>query len=234
MKTLVSLLPWWSFALLFANIILAGTVLILRRRTRALASLTCFRLYLWYSVIAGLVGFGAICITPVGSLTYWYVVSSINVVFNLVLFLLCAQVIDQAIHRKNVQAVKTLWLIISPTVLGIIVVVRSLYPYVLIKQSLNFDFWCAVCAAAIFTLALIKPPDLQPGEPWVKEYRLVIAGLAVQIIAMCVVSFWRYPSAGAEIFSAVASLATLAFFGAAAMELQPTVRRTYIGEGTVV
>jgi hypothetical protein len=224
MKPLVMLLPWWSFALLFGNIILAGVVLVLRGRHGAFSSLTTFRLYLWYCLASGLVGFAAICFTPVGSSFYWYVVSSINLVFNFVLFLLCAQVIDQAVHRREVKLVKTLWLILPPTILGLVIVLRGLYPFLRIQQSVKFDFACAVASAAVLVFSIIKPSDLRPDELWVRDYKLVIAGLAVQIAATCGVSFWRFPSPAADIFAALASMVTLIIFAVAVLKGSPARR----------
>lgn len=209
MKTLVTLWPWWSFALLAGNLLTAGIALIALHRTKAVPALTALRAYLWYVIGAGTAGLIVACVTPIGSLRYWYVFSGIGAGFNLVLLLLCAQVVDQLIRREEVLRVKKLWLYTLPALLGLAVVWNNLYPYMGIHKSLTFDSVCALVSAFVLFGAYITP-----DQDWIEGYRTVVIGLAWQIVSMSslnlVEATAHFPAV--DIVGPLASMGTLAVF----------------------
>jgi len=221
MKTLVAVQPWWTIALMFTNLSLAGTVLLLRRWSGMFQPLIMLRVYLWYCCLSVVACFVALCLTPVGAWSYWYTASAVNALFDVVTFLLCAQVIDQAIHRKSVALVKSLVLLLCPTVLGIVIVWKRIYPFLHIRQSLTFDVAFAVTSAAVLAFSFQEPSDLGPDEVWIRDYRQIVQGLAVQLAAMCCMKFFNFPSTVAEISSALASMTTLVLF---ALAVSPRTR----------
>lgn len=213
MRTLVMLWPWWSFALLAANLITAAIALAIRHHLNAVPNLTALRAYLWFSVAADLVGFGAACITPVGSREYWYVFSGLATAFNLVLLLLCAQVVDHLIRRDEVLRVKKLWLYVLPAALGLAVVWNNLYPHLGIPSSLAFDSVCALVSALVLFGAYITP-----DADWIEGYKTVVLGLAWQIVTMSSINLvepiWGFPAV--DIVGPLASMGTLIIFACAA------------------
>lgn len=213
MKTLVTRWPWWSFALLAGNIVTAGIALAVRWRNNAVPALSAFRAYLWYSFVGGFIILIAACLTPVGSLGYWYVFCGLGAGFNLVLLLLCAQVVDQLIRREEVLRVKKLWLYMLPGVLGLAVIWNNLYSYIGIHKSLTFDSVCGLVSALVLFGTYITP-----DEDWIAGYRIVVLGLAWQIVTMSslnlVESIWHFPAV--DIVGPLASMGTLAIFTCAA------------------
>lgn len=213
MKTLVTLWPWWSFALLAGNLITAGIVIALRHHTDAVPGLSTFRAYLWFSVFADVIGFTVACVTPIGSHGYWYVFSGLGAGFNLVLLLLCAQVVDHLIRRNEVERVKKLWLYALPAFLGLAVVWNNLYSYLGIHKSLTFDSVCALVSALVLFGTYITP-----DEDWIEGYKTVILGLAWQIVTMSCLNlvevWWHFPAV--DIVGPLASMGTLAIFFCAA------------------
>jgi len=209
MKTLVTLWPWWSFALLAGNIIAAGSVIALRHINKSLPDLSAFRAYVWYSFIGGFVILIAATFTPIGSLWYWYVYSGLGAGFNLILLLLCAQMVDQLIRRDEVQRVKKLWLYFLPGCLGLAVIWNNLYPYIGIHKSLTFDSVCGLVSASVLFGTFITP-----DEDWIEGYKSVILGLAFQIVTMSCMNlvevFWHFPAV--DIVGPLASLGTLTIF----------------------
>lgn len=213
MKTLVTLWPWWSFALLAGNILIAGIAIAVGWRNNAVPALSAFRAYLWYSLVGGFIILIAASLTPVGSLGYWYVFCGLGAGFNLVLLLLCAQVVDQLIRRDEVLRVKKLWLYMLPALLGLAVIWNNLYSYLGIHKSLTFDSVCGLVSALVLFGTYITP-----DEDWIAGYRVIVLGLAWQIVTMSslnlVESIWGFPAV--DVAGPLASMGTLAIFTCAA------------------
>lgn len=228
MKTLLQVWPWWSVALLSGNISLAGAVLAMRFVRKSVSGLSAFRAYLWYSFGAGSLLFVMAAITPVGKLWYWYTFAGLCAGFNLVLLLLCAQVVDQLIRRDDVQRVKKLWLCSMPVLLGLSLMWNNVYPYFHVQKWLAFDAVCALVSAFVLFGTYITP-----DEDWIAGYKTVVLGLAWQIVSMALMNlvevYWRSEGLRArhvfpvDILGPLASMGTLVIFLTAAMKSEPAL-----------
>lgn len=224
MKTLISVLPWWSAVLLFGNIAGSFSVLWLRQKQAAFPALTMFRLFILYSGLGGIAGLLALCLSPIGSWYFWYTVGWASLIYDVMLFLLCAQVIDHAIHRKSVEPAKALWLTLCPTVLGIVIAWNHIYPLIRMRQTVKFDLGFAVTCGAVLVFAIQKPRDLQPNERW-DDHSRIIGGLTIQLVAMCAMPFFRsFPSIAADVLAPLSSLGMLGAFALATVKKNGVAR----------
>jgi hypothetical protein len=177
-KTLVGLWPWYSFALLFLNIALAlATVLLLWHRISFLR-LSTLRFYLWYSIAAGVAGLVVAALTPIGKMYYWHFMIGADIGFDLVTFLLCAQVVDQLIRRDDPLRVKRLSLLGLPVAFLIGVIANNMHPGRSVAGLLAFDSLAMLLAGFVIVAIFVTP-----AEDWIRGYGLVVAGLGWQIVS---------------------------------------------------
>lgn len=176
---LLSLWPWYSFCLLFLNLALeAGTLGTLLFR-KSLPRLSLLRVYLAYTVIAGAVGIAAAAVSPAGSSLYWITLSVIEIGYNAVLFLLCAQIVDHLIRRDDVQRVKKVWLFGMPAAFVIAVLANDLSPARCVPAMLTFNAFAAVISGLTVIACYITP-----DEDWLPGYRGIITAAGFQIVSL--------------------------------------------------
>jgi hypothetical protein len=209
LKTLVYLWPWYSFALLFLNIALALATLVLLWHRISLLWLWSLRFYLWYCIAAGVAGLVVAAITPVGTLYYWRFLTGANIGFDLVTFLLCAQVADQVIRRDQVWRVKRLWLLGLPVAFLSGLIANDVHPFKSVAGHLAFDALAMLLAGLVIVATYITR-----DEDWVPGYGLVVAGIGWQIVSGVSMSlvFRLYHGQWLDIADPASSAVTVAIF----------------------
>ncbi len=178
MKTVAQAWPWYSLCLLLLVAVLELAALLVAMWRKALPRLFMFRLYLGYSFVASVIALAIAEHTPAGSLTLWTVATYLTVGFNVLTFLLCAQIVDHLIRRDDVQRVKRIWLYGLPLSFAIGIFLTDLVPTYCVKTLLTFNAF----AALIYGLT-VAGTFITPEEDRIPGYRLVILGIGIQTIS---------------------------------------------------
>ncbi len=209
MKTLVDLWPWYSFALLFLNIALALVTVLLLWHRISLLRLSSLRFYLWYSIAAGVAGVIVAALTPVGKMYYWHFLTGATIGFDLVTFLLCAQVVDQLIRRDDPLRVKRLSLLGLPVAFLVGVIANDMHPGRSVAGLLAFDALAMLLVGLVIVATFVIP-----AEDWIPGDGLVIVGLGWQIVSSASMNlvYQFFHSRWLDIASPASSAVTVAIF----------------------